>query len=162
MSGKGNKKGKKTDKKSKKSKSDRKESVDVRQASHNEQGTFDGADSGKPLSKKEQRKLKKLQRKNRNSSDNAQSNSSPKEPIQPSNVPGESNTNSENSDADRLEDCMHSTQTSPNSDQQNTSVDKRQVPNGATERKKTKSPAESTTKGKEVNIMKSLVSVTVM
>lgn len=159
MSGKGNKKGKKTEKKSKKSKSDRRETDDVGQASHNEQGTFDGANSEKPLSKKEKRKLKKLQRKNRNSSDNAQSNSSPKEPIQPSNAPGESYTNSENSDADRLEDLVHSTQTSRNSDQQNTRVDKQQVPNGATERKRIKNPAESTTKGKEVNIMKSLLSV---
>ena len=152
---KGKKKGSKKAHGSKKSKSDkghdRRETDDVAQASHVEQGMFDVPDRGKPLSKKEERKLKKEQRKKQISSDNAQPES-----IKPSSVvPGESDTNSENLDDDGLffrtdkadqyhmkSNSVNSSKTSRNSDQQNTGEGKHQVPEGVTEVKGIESAAE--------------------
>ena len=136
---------------------DRRETDDVGQASHVEKGKLDVADPGKPLSKKEKKKLKKKLRKKQTSSDNAQSNSSQNESIQPSTVvpvesdtnpvPGESDTNLENSHdkADQYHikgNSANSSKTSRNSDQQSTGEGKQQVPDRATEVKGIGSAAE--------------------
>ena len=166
---KGKKKGSKKARGSKKSKSDkdhdRRETNDVGQASHVEQEKLDVADPGKPLSKKQKRKLKKEQRKKHTSSDNAPPNSSQNESIEPSTVvpgesdtnpvPGESDTNPENLDddglffrTDKADQChmkgnsVNSSKTSRNSDQQNTGEGKQQVPDRATEVKGIGSAAE--------------------
>ena len=152
MPSKGKKKGGKKGNRSKKSKGDKdhdgRETVDVGQASHVEQGKLDVADPEKPLSKKEKRKLKKKQRKKQTSSDNAQPNSSQNESIEPltvvpgesdtNAVPGESDINPENLDDDGLffhmkGNSVNSSKTSRNSDQQNTGEGKQEVPDRATE-----------------------------
>ena len=156
----GKKKGSKKAHRSKKSKSDkghdRRETDDVGQASHVEQGKLNVADPGESLSKYEERKLKNEQRKKQTSSDNAQPDSSQNESIKSSSVvPGQSDTNSENLDDDGLffrtdkadqyhmkGNSVNSSKTSRNSDQRNTGEGKQQVPDRATEVKGIGSAAE--------------------